>query len=80
MGENIDKTHDGVHAACLKFSDAIAALIGEKSRVIVFYAYFNPTTNEWCSGYQGNMNWLERKGALSMFAEEYSDPADKEEE
>lgn len=54
-----------IHEASQEFAKAIQKQIGENARVSVFYIYLDG--NKFYGGDSGNMNWLEKVGALKHF-------------
>ena len=63
MSKNAQR--DQIHDAAEKFADVIAQVTSKDTRVGIFYCYLDKECEEWVSGDAGNMNWIERVGAIN---------------
>ena len=61
---NKEQQRDSIHEAAEKLAEVIEQVTGKNTRVGVFYAYLDDEDGFWLSGSAGNMNWLERCGAI----------------
>jgi len=62
---NKEEVRDKIHNAGEDYAKAIKQIIGEDSRVGIFYTYLDNDEGEWMSGECGNMNMVERYGAMN---------------
>ena len=66
---NKQQKRGDIYNAADAFSDAIQKTMGEKTRVGVFYIHYD-AGEDWTIGIAGNMNTMERIGALKVLAME----------
>ena len=63
MDVDKDMQRDNIYTASEGLAKAIKKTVGSESRVGIFYIYLDK--DEWVSGDAGNMNWIERVGAIN---------------
>lgn len=69
MENNIDKNGEQIHIASLELANAIKDLIDPKEcKVVVFYIYYDPKIGSFQLGHNGNMDMLQKMGAVQFMS------------